>query len=201
MSSRRFESSRAGRRRPIRREMENLNLSASRADRFAVRSGVHPAPDRHENMVRAVNAGSLAEQLNARCISAVRRPRRAEACIVCAATAGIQSRTDWVDFKFGCTAQRATRNWRMLPIKAAKLAEGTTPSRPLRSLPALAASRLLFSRQCARVIEISPRNGGMRSKCATSVRNRPISTSGFSPGLQPSEQFQNQRIAVDDGGV
>ena len=32
------------------------------------------------------------------------------------------------------------------------------------------------------VERMSPRNGAMRGKCAVSVRKRPISVSGFSPG-------------------
>ena len=52
------------------------------------------------------------------------------------------------------------------------------------------------------VIEISPRNGGIRGNRATSVRNRPISTSGFSPGCSRRNNFRmsclSYRIDVFD---
>ena len=59
---------------------------------------------------------------------------------------------------------------------------------------------VVFSPVCE-VTEISPRNGGIRSKCATSVRNFPISTSGFSPVCRRLKSFRIRAFAVEDGGI
>ena len=48
---------------------------------------------------------------------------------------------------------------------------------------------------------IWPRKGAMRGKWATSVRKRPISTSGFSPGWMTAEELEDHLLVEEDAGV
>ena len=56
------------------------------------------------------------------------------------------------------------------------------------------------------LVTISPRKGAMRglvpgSRGATSVRKRPISTSGFWPGWMTAEELEDHVLVVEDVGV
>ncbi len=67
---------------------------------------------------------------------------------------------------------------------------GSTASRRLRSGPDPAAWRRLSVRHPRGLSEMSPRNGAIRVKWAVSVRKRPISVSGFSPGWRRRKSFR-----------
>ena len=89
-NSRRFASKSAAPSDEDSSSVENFDLRDSKADRIDV--SIWRASDCRSSMEQAsgANAGSVAEQLSARCISAVRRPRSAEASIDGLADGGIR---------------------------------------------------------------------------------------------------------------
>ena len=128
---------------------------------------------------------------NARCISAVRRPRSADASIaylgdcrypisLCSCASKFWRRTQPAPPEFRCDSL----------IKIRKADEGTTSSHRLRWPPILAAWQPSSCHPTPRHGDLAQGMAAMRSKCATSVRNFPISTSGFSPGCIRLNNFR-----------
>ncbi len=92
---------------------------------------------------------------------------------------------------------RAPRRGRA-PGSARSSAPGTracTPSRRPGSRRTPAAARAWSSRPSSEAYSTLPATGTQLGKCATSVRKRPISTSGLTPGLHAPVALEEQPVA------